>query len=118
MADSQFNDLLSLTVTFQSDASTVDALHQEVANWSNVTGLVNLTCACYALPSPRYTSEIRMPEMTYAQSTHQILLNDQYPQILPQYQAVVSDGFRYDVQGLSVDYYLDTTILFCRKLGS
>ena len=67
--------------------------------WATVPGMAAIPCRVSPVDRGR---EVRLPEMTYAVTTHYITLQGRYDAIQAHYQAVVG-GVEYDIEGITGD---------------
>ncbi len=90
--------LFSDTCTIREPVRT-NAKGDVTTAWDNVAGMENIPCRVSPVDRGR---EVRLPEMTYAVTTHYITLQGRYDAIEPHYQAVVG-GVEYDIEGIIGD---------------
>lgn len=102
--------------TFQVRTGNVDALgQQDLVNWTNVSGLVNVPCQLSAMSiyRPDISGVIRAVEGFEEISQRHLLLNGYYPTVQKQYTVLV-DGTRYEVMDFQFDSQNQQTRLAVR----
>ena len=81
--------------------------------WSNVDGLDAIRCTIAAARGPSSADERRSVSHTYAESTHEALLDGDYT-IAALDHRFLSGGIAYDILGVEKDSQGITTRLFMR----
>ncbi len=97
--------------TIQQRVDTQDAVGQPIAAWANLAGHVNLDCRV----GPTGGREAKLPDQTYAVTSHTIALAGHYPAITPKMRAVVG-AVIYDILTVEHDGQAATTHLLCQIL--
>ena len=83
--------------------------------WSNVSGLASIRCTISAARGPSSADERRGVSYTYAESTHEALLDGDYT-IAALDHRFLSDGIAYDILGVEKDSQGITTRLHMRRV--
>ena len=97
------------TVTIQEATEAQDSMGQPIATWANKTGHIDLSCAVSASGG----TEVKLPDMTVAISTHRIAIAGTYAAITAKMRAV-SGGITYDILSVEHDSQRKTTSLVCQ----
>lgn len=101
------------TVTIQESSPTNDSAGQEIPNWANLAGHVDLSCR--KAPQQQFSREARSQAQIYAVHVWEIAIAGYYPTITEEMRAVV-DGINYDIELVQLDGNRKTTRLQARKV--
>lgn len=82
-------------------------------SWANVAGLDAIRCSIAPARGPSSADERRSESHTYAESTHEALLDGDYT-IASLDHRFLSEGIAYNILGVEKDSHAATTRLFLR----
>lgn len=96
------------TVTIQEAMELQDGTGDVTLDWDDKPDHVDLPCRI----GPSGGKEIRMPDQTYAVSTHTIGLRGNYPTVTVKDRAVDDNGVIYDIMAVESDDQDASTYLY------